>query len=375
LAHETEGSLMPVAFIGLLRKETIQFFRDRVILGLILWLYTIEVVICAMALSFDVENVPMAVVDQDRSVLSRTLLQKFALSESFVLKHQENDVSVAERHLTRGEVTTILVIPPGFERSVRAGNQAKVQFLQDGTDSNIAANSLYYAKGIVNAFVREQFPQSRDTNVVSVTRIWYNPQLTTANFMVLSMIALAGMMVGVIHPAASIVREKERGTIEQLLVTPISTLQLFLAKLTPTMIMGILSVFPSLLIVRAFDVPLRGSLALFLALTGVFLLSAIALGVLIASYSRTLQQALLLSFFGLFPVMFLSGTLTPVESMPVFLQALSYLSPLRYYMDIITGIFLKGAGWMELWDETLSLLAIAVPMLILALAVFRRRLK
>ncbi len=366
---------MPVAFIGLLRKETIQFFRDRVILGLILWLYTIEVVICAMALSFDVENVPMAVVDQDRSVLSRTLLQKFALSESFVLKHQENDVSVAERHLTRGEVTTILVIPPGFERSVRAGNQAKVQFLQDGTDSNIAANSLYYAKGIVNAFVREQFPQSRDTNVVSVTRIWYNPQLTTANFMVLSMIALAGMMVGVIHPAASIVREKERGTIEQLLVTPISTMQLFLAKLTPTMIMGILSVFPSLLIVRAFDVPLRGSLALFLALTGVFLLSAIALGVLIASYSRTLQQALLLSFFGLFPVMFLSGTLTPVESMPVFLQALSYLSPLRYYMDIITGIFLKGAGWMELWDETLSLLAIAVPMLILALAVFRRRLK
>jgi ABC-2 type transport system permease protein len=189
------------------------------------------------------------------------------------------------------------------------------------------------------------------------------------------MIALAGMMVGVIHPAASIVREKERGTLEQLLVAPISTFQLFLAKIAPTMIIGLLAVFPSLLIVRAFDVPMRGSLALFLILTGFFLLSAVALGVLIAAYSRTLQQALLLSFFGLFPVMFLSGTLTPVEAMPDVLQALARLSPLRYYMDIIIGVFLKGVGWRDLWDESLCLIAIAIPMLILSLGIFRRRLQ
>ena len=267
------------------------------------------------------------------------------------------------------------MIPPGFERSIRSSEQTTLQLLLDGTDSNIAANSLYNARGVLARLVREQLPFAANTGAIAVTRVWYNPQLTTSSFMVLSMIALAGMMVGVIHPAASIVREKERGTLEQLLVAPISTFQLFLAKIAPTMIIGLLAVFPSLLIVRAFDVPMRGSLALFLILTGFFLLSAVALGVLIAAYSRTLQQALLLSFFGLFPVMFLSGTLTPVEAMPDVLQALSRLSPLRYYMDIIIGVFLKGVGWRDLWDESLCLIAIAIPMLILSLGIFRRRLQ
>ena len=366
---------MTTAFLGLLRKEIIQFFRDRVILLLILWLYTIEVIICAVALSFDVKHVPLAVVDQDRSALSRLLVRQFSLSDAFDLRYQESSVAMAQEYLSNSKATAALVIPPGFERAVSGGDQATLQFLLDGTDSNIAANSLYNARGIVAELVREQLPVNTNTAAIAVTRVWYNPQLTTSSFMVLSMIALAGMMVGVIHPAASIVREKERGTMEQLLVTPISTLQLFLAKIAPTMIMGLLAVFPSLLIVRAFDVPMHGSLALFLMLTGFFLLSAVALGVLIAVYSRTLQQALLLSFFGLFPVMFLSGTLTPVEAMPDFLQLISRLSPLRYYMEIIIGVFLKGAGWTELWDETLCLIAIAIPLLILSLAMFRRRLQ
>ncbi len=366
---------MSTALMGLLRKEIIQFFRDRVILLLILWLYTIEVIICTVALSFDVKHVPLAVVDQDRSALSRLLVRQFALSDAFDLRYQERSVTMAQEYLSNSKATAVLVIPPGFERTVSGGDQATLQFLLDGTDSNIAANSLYNARGIVAELVREQLPVNTNTAAITVTRVWYNPQLTTSSFMVLSMIALAGMMVGVIHPAASIVREKERGTIEQLLVTPISTLQLFLAKIAPTMIMGLLAVFPSLLIVRAFDVPMRGSLALFLMLTGFFLLSAVALGVLIAVYSRTLQQALLLSFFGLFPVMFLSGTLTPVEAMPDFLQLISRLSPLRYYMEIIIGVFLKGAGWTELWDETLCLITIAIPLLMLSLAMFRRRLQ
>ena len=192
--------------------------------------------------------------------------------------------------------------------------------------------------------------------------------------MVLSMIALAALMVGMIHPAASIVREKEVGTIEQLLVTPIKTGELFAAKTAPTLLMGLLSVFPSLLIVWWFGVPLRGSLLLFLALTALFLLSAIGLGVLVASISRTLQQALLLSFFGLFPIMFLSGTLVPVESMPDFLQLLSLLSPLRYYMDVILGVFLKGAGMAELWPQTIALLVIGATLFGIAMSVFRRQL-
>jgi len=156
------------------------------------------------------------------------------------------------------------------------------------------------------------------------------------------MVTLAALMVGVIYPAASIVREKESGTIEQSPVTPTRTGELFVAKTLPTLAMGLLSVFPSLLIVWWFGVPLRGSLMLFIGLTAAFLVSAIALGVLIAAVTRTQQQALLLSFFGLFPMMFLSGTVAPVESMPEALQTLSLLSPLRHYLDIALGLFLKG---------------------------------
>ena len=367
---------MGIALFGLLRKELVQFFRDRLILTLILWLYTIEVVICAVALSFDVSHLPLAVVDEDRSALSRSLIQKFAVSETFDLKFQETRVATATDLLEKGDATMVLVVPAGFEGALLAGKSAQLQLLQDGTNSNIAANAVNDALQIVQRQEREALPAAGKKGVaVPLIRIWYNPDLTTSGFIVLSMIALAGMMVGVIHPAASIVREKERGTLEQLLVAPISTFQLFLAKIAPTMIIGLLAVFPSLLIVRAFDVPMRGSLALFLILTGFFLLSAVALGVLIAAYSRTLQQALLLSFFGLFPVMFLSGTLTPVEAMPDVLQALSRLSPLRYYMDIIIGVFLKGVGWRDLWDESLCLIAIAIPMLILSLGIFRRRLQ
>ncbi|MFT6491482.1 MAG: ABC-2 type transport system permease protein [Porticoccus sp.] len=367
---------MGIAFLGLLRKEIVQFFRDRLILVLILWLYTIEVVICTVALSFDVNHLPLAVVDQDRSALSRSLIQKFSVSETFDLKFQEARVATATDHLEKGDAAAVLVIPAGFERDLVAGVGVQLQFLQDGTNSNIAANAVNDALQIVQRQESEVLtPTGKTRGAVPLVRIWYNPELTTSSFMVLSMIALAGMMVGVIHPAASIVREKERGTIEQLLVTPISTLELFLAKITPTLIMGVLSIFPSLVIVRAFDVPLQGSLVLFLVLTAIFLLSAIALGVFIAAYSRTLQQALLLSFFGLFPVMFLSGSLTPVEAMPEFLQSLSLLSPLRYYMDIVIGIFLKGAGLEVLWDEALAMLAIGAPLFLLSLRIFRRRVR
>ncbi len=175
-------------------------------------------------------------------------------------------------------------------------------------------------------------------------------------------------------PAASIVREKEVGTIEQLMVTPIGTGELFLAKTAPTLAMGLLSVFPSLLIVWWFGVPLRGSLALFVGLTALFLVSAIAIGVFVAAISRTLQQALLLSFFGLFPVMFMSGTLAPIESMPGVLQDISQLSPLTHYMQVILGIFLKGVGIAELWPHALALVGIGLPLFTVSLIVFRRTL-
>lgn len=362
---------------GLLRKEIVQFFRDRWVLGLILWLYTIEVVLCTYALSFEVEHMPATIVDQDRTVASRHLAQLFDLSDAFDLIEDADSPGRATGWLEAGRVGLVLIIPSGFESAYQAAIYPAVQILIDGSNSNTAANVRNYALELLRRFEAERQsirPATATLSATPVRRVWYNPDQTTTAFMALSMIALAGMMVGVIHPAASIVREKEQGTIEQLLVTPIRTGELFFAKTVPTLIMGLISLFPSLLIVAWFDVPLRGSFLLFLGLTAIFLLSAIGLGVLIAAVSRTLQQALLLAFFGLFPIMFLSGSLTPVDSMPSALQTISLASPLRWYMDIILGVFLKGAGWRELWQETLALVAIGATLFGLSLLAFRRRI-
>jgi len=345
---------------SLLTKEIIQFSRDRVILILILWLYTIEVVICATALSFDVKHLPIAVVDQDRSVASRSLLEQFSVNEAFDIIGYPATMKAAGNWLDKGKANLVIVIPEQFDRDLRRGTIPIVQILLDGSNSNTAVIARGYAAQILDRFQQEWLPDKvkAAVQVEPVVRFWYNPDQTYTSFMVLSMIALAALMVGVIHPAATIVREKEVGTIEQLMVSPIRIGELFLAKTAPTLAIGLLSVFPSLLIVWWFDVPLRGSLWLFLFLTALFLLSAIGIGVLVAAVSKTLQQALLLSFFGLFPLMFLSGTLVPVESMPEILQTLSLASPLRHYMDVILGIFLKGAGITELWPQALALLVI-----------------
>ncbi len=365
---------MPARFAGLLVKEMIQFLRDRVMLVLILWLYTAEVVICALALSLDVSNLPLGVVDRDATQASRALVDRFRRTDSFAVNAHASNLPVATRWLQNGRVRMVLVIPEGFQRSLARRSRPTLQLLVDGTNSNTAAQARAYALQIVYEFERQRLGDAATDPppVGAVVRVWYNSSLSYTTFVVLSMIALAAFMVGVIHPAASIVREKEVGTIEQLQVPPLSVGELFAAKTIPTLMIGVLSIFPSLLIAWWFDVPLRGSVALFVALTALFLVSAIGIGVLIAAITRTLQQALLLSFFGLFPLMFLSGTISPIESMPESLQTLSYLSPLRHFMDVILGIFLKGSTLAQLWPQTLALVAIGAVLFGASFVIFRR---
>lgn len=366
---------MGTRLAGLIVKELIEFLRNRIMLVLILWLYTVEVIICTLALSFEVKDIPLAVVDLDRTPASRSLTQSFAITEAFTLAGFPATEQAATNWLQVGRARIALIVPQDFQRKLTRGEPTAVQVLLDGTNSNLAAQARLYAIDIVSRFTTPN-PLTgalARAGPVPVVRVWYNPDQTYTSFMVLSMVALAALMVGVIHPAASIVREKEIGTIEQLRVTPVGTTELFVAKTLPTLTIGLLSVFPSLLIVWWFGVPLRGSLVLFLGLTAIFLVSAVALGVFVAAVSQTLQQSLLLSFFGLFPIMFLSGTLAPVESMPKVLQVLSLVSPLRHYMDVILGVFLKGAGLAELWPQTLALIAIGVPLFAAAALIFRLR--
>lgn len=373
---------MLTRILGLLHKELVQLLRDRVVLFLILYLYTIEVILCTLALTFEVRDLPIAVVDQDRSVASRQLARLFDLSEAFERVRDSDSPEAARHWLERGDVGMVLVIPPGFERRHLTGTGPSLQLLLDGTNSNLAEHARNYAHVLVRQFEgkRPEFEfndisrSDGSAGAEAVTRVWFNPTQQTATSMLLSMMAAAGMLVGMLLPAASIVREKERGTIEQLLVTSIRNGELFVAKTLPTMAINLLAIFPALMVAAWFQVPLHGSLVTLLALTAIFQLSAISIGVFIATITRTLQQALLLGFFALFPILFLSGTMMPIESMPPPLQALSQASPLRHYFEILLGVFLKGAGMAELWPQAVALLIIGVPLFAGGLLMFRRRI-
>ena len=361
-------------FFSLLIKESIQFSRDGAMLFLIFYLYTGEVVMCTVALTFDVKHVALVVVDQDQSMRSRELIERFSVVPEFRTVGRPLTEDEAGQWLQSGRAVVALIVPHGFAQRIGRGEAAPVQVLLDGTNSNTAAIARGYALKIFAEFEQAWAARLGHTvhAVESRRRVWYNQSLAFGSFMVLSMIATAAMMVGVIQPAASIVREKEAGTIEQLMVTPITVPELFVAKTLPTLLIGLLALFPSLLVSHVFDVPMRGSIGVFVFFTALFLISAISLGVLIASMARTLQQALLVAFFGLFPLLFLSGTVVPIESMPRVLQIASFVSPLRHYMEVILAVFLKGAGFGELWQQALWLLGIGVVLFGSAAVAFRR---
>ena len=363
---------------ALMRKEMIQFFRDRLMLFLILYVYTIEIIMCSSALSFDVRNLPTALADFDRSAASRRLAERFRSSGYFRIDRVETRDDEVAMLLDRGAAMAAIVIPPEFSRRLAEGAPVSVQILLDGSNSNSASVAQGYAQRIVQDYALERMEASASVPVSLPVehrpRVWYNSELKYVYFMVLSMIALAGMMVGVITTASSIVREKESGTIEQVMVTPILPGELIAAKMAPTLVVGLLALFPSLLIAAWYGVPLRGSLPLFFLFSALLLLSSIGIGILVATFVETLQQALLISFFALFPMLFLSGTLVPVESMPLGLQYLAEASPLRHYMDAVLGIFLKGVGLDLLWPRAAAITFIAAALLGISILRFRRRL-
>lgn len=370
------GSLARV--MALVAKDFRQFFRDPVLLILVLWLYTVEVVICAASLTFDLHDIPIGTLDRDRSPASVELIERFDRSPSFAVQYRAQDEDVVRTLLDRGKAQLIVVIPPGYGESADRGDPPAVQLLADGTNSVAARTALGDAERLLadEGFRRAAALQPAGLVPLAIdnrVRVWYNPDLRFAYFVVISMIALAAFLVGVIHPAATTVKEKESGTIELLLVSPLRSLEIIVGKAVPTLVIGLIALGPALLVARLFDVPFRGGVGTFLLLSAAFLLSATAVGLVIAALARTLQQALLVAFFVLFPVMFLSGTMTPIESMPAVLQAGSRLSPLRYYMEALLGVFLKGAGLDVLWPQLAWMLVLGLALFAGATALFRRR--
>lgn len=345
------------------RKEFTQFFRSKPLVVLVLWTFA-EIANCGWALSLDVRNLPLLVVDQDQTSVSRDLGERFRIAPYFAYRRAEGYAD-PEAALESGEAAMVLVIPPGFARALDSGRPVRVQLLADGTYSNIALLGLAYANEILgdySAAIRSDWALRRGEvsellpAVVERVRVWYVPGLDYSHSAMVSMIGISAIMLGVLLPAAAIVREKEAGTIEQLLVTPLRPWEFIVAKLAPMGLLMVVGLAIGLAEGRwLFGMPVRGSLWLFFGLSLLLLFAAMGLGTYIGAVARNLMQTLLLTFALLFPMLFLSGTFVPVENMPASLQWLTYLSPLRYYLPLAKGVLLKGVGLPVLAPEAIGL--------------------
>ena len=370
--------------LALIRKEFIQFFRSRPLIILVVWTIAIEIAICAFSITYDLKHVRVAVQDLDGSARSRELVSRFAQTESFDVTGPVATRGALDALLERGQATVGVVIPGDFSRRLTQRLPASVQVLLDGSDSNSALVALGYTQRIVGRYSREVEQEwlrgavGRPGPIPTLEnerRARYNPALRSVDFVVVSMLTLAVMMIAIILPAAGLAWEKEAGTIEQLLVMPFRRWELMLAKIVPTFVVSLGALALAFWVPWWFAVPIRGSVPLFFALSALFLVSALGLGLLLGTLAANLQQALLLSFFTLFPVLVISGTTVPVDGMPRAVQLLSRLSPLTYYMEIALGVLLKGVGLEALWPQALAMGGLGAGLGALGLWRFGRQLR
>ena len=367
--------------VTLVKKEFIQIRRDRRMLPILLVLPVMQLIILGYAVSSDIKHVSTVVCDLDRTPESRAFIDRFAATEYFDIRYRVDDERKIKDLVDGGRARLGLVIPPRFAARLARQETATVQLLLDGSDSNTATVAQGYVTQIVNAasarIILERLgPKSTLPVAVNPTiRVWFNPDLKSVNFMVPGVIALILTIVTMTMTATAIVKEKERGTIEQLIVTPIRPHQLMLGKAIPFVIIAYVDI---LIVVVAgvlwFRVSIAGSFLLLLALSGLFIMTTLGLGLLISTVSQTQQQAMMLSFFINPPFMLLSGFIFPIASMPEPMQYITYIIPLRYFLIIIRGIFLKGIGLEILWPQALALLAFGVTVLTLSAMRFRKRL-
>lgn len=369
---------------GLMRKEFIQFFRDKALVLLVLYTFA-EIAVCGWALTLEVRAMPTAVYDADRSPDSRALVAAFDRLESFRLVSRVPDPAALEALMNAGEIQLSIIIPPDYSRNLQSGAPAIVQLLLDGSNSSIAGQALtdtgnllrdYNARLTLTRVERSGLSgHSFLPRVENLVRVWYMPRLKYVHFIMLTMLTISVVILGILLPAASIVREKEAGTFEQLMVTPISGAELIAAKTLPMILLKFVGLTLGIAMsLWVFDVPLRGSLPLFYAISLLMFLSSMGIGVLIGTFAENMQQTLLIGFFIFFPVAFLSGTMVPISNMPSLLQWLTYLSPLRYYVEVTLGIFLKGVGLDILWPQTLALALMGSFFLLVSVLRFRQSL-
>jgi ABC-2 type transport system permease protein len=358
--------------LHLMRKELLELRQDPRLFAIVIMAPLIQLTMLGYAATTDVRDVPMVVVDQDRSVASRDLISRFEASENFVIVGALTSEREIDAYLDSGDAWMALSIPAQFGARIEKRAPVSVQVLADGTDANSTNVALGYAGALVAAHSRRlAAPDSAAPMpplVRADIRVWFNPTLESRHFMIPGILALVLLVVSTTLSSMAIVREKELGTLEQLNVTPLARWELIVGKLVPYAVLGIVDVVLVVAVAALwFEVPLRGSVGLLFLMCLVYLLSALGLGLFVSTVSRTQQQAMMTTaFFFLIPMVFLSGFVFPIENMPEAVQPVTYLIPLRYFLVILRGIFLKGVGLDVLWPDAVALLAWGVAVLTLA---------
>jgi ABC-2 type transport system permease protein len=366
-------------------KEFLQIRRDRKMIPVIFVAPIVQITVFGFAVNTDVTNVPTVLVDLDRSASSRELVDRFVESGYFEIVGAGERAVEIDRWLVTSKAQLGLVIGQGFGAALAASRQAAVQLIVDGSDASSANVALGYASSVAREFgVAVEARRLRATGaastafaqVVLVPRVFYNPDLKSRWFYVPAVLAMILMVMTMLLSAMGVVREKEIGTMEQLIVTPIRPWQLLVGKLLPFAVIGVFQMIVATAVtVFGFGVPLRGSFPLLLGLTTLFILSTLGLGLFVSTLVQNQQQAMMGAVFGaMVPMIYLSGLMFPIANMPPAIQAITYAIPLRYYAEIIRGVFLRGSGIAVLWPQALTLLLMGIAILTVAALRFRKRL-
>ncbi|HPN37244.1 MAG TPA: ABC transporter permease [Melioribacteraceae bacterium] len=369
-----------------IKKEFLQFTRDPKMFVIILVAPVIQLIFLGYAANMDVNKVYTVVFDKDRSNESKEFIRNFEKSGYFEIIDYVDNYDDLTKAIDKNNALVALIIPTDFSKNKNLNRTIDVQAIFDGSDGNKSSIAQGYMQSIVLNYstnINLEYINKRGLKIetlpkiVSEVRVWYNPELKTRNFMVPGIVGLLLMIITLLLTSLAIVKEKEIGTLEQLIVSPIKPYQMIIGKLVPFALMGFVSIIVVLTAMMVvFEIPVRGNMVFLFVCSGIFILNLLGLGLFISIFSKTQQQAMMLSIFGLMmPMIFLSGFSFPIENMPLVIKTITYIIPLRYFMTIIRGIILKGIGFAELWKELLILTVMGIGILVLSIKGFRKKLE
>jgi len=367
-------------------KELIQFKRDKKMLAVVFMAPILQLILLGYGANMDVDVVHTTIFDQDKTATSREYIRNLEASGYFSIDYYTSNYKELTDLINNGKTLVGIVIPQDFEKKINTRETVSLQTLFDGSDGNTASIALGYIQGITNRFSQKVVIETKDKygikipiagSLVPEVRVWYNPEMKTRNYMVPGIMGLILMITTLSLMSMAIVREREIGTLEQLIVTPIKKYQLLIGKLIPFTLIGfVVLVIVMVIMTQWFGIEVKGSRLFLLFSALLFVLSNLGLGLFVSTVSKTQNQAMMASVFAIMmPMIYLSGFAFPIENMPKVVQYITYLIPLRYFITILRGIVLKGIGFSSLWLETLILFGMGAALLIMSSLRFSKKIE